>query len=270
MKSTLEAATSADGTRIAFERSGNGPAVILIGGAFNDRSTVAGVAATLAPRFTAVAYDRRGRGDSGDNTSNDDKAREREIDDLAAVIDCLGGGVSVFGHSSGGALALEAAATRPELGIRKLVVYEPAYVPADIGARLKPDLADRMRALVKQGRRDDAVALFQIEVIGLPPQMVEGMRGSDMWGWLTGLAHTLPYDLALYGPDHTVPSDRFARIGVPTLVIAGGASPDWMRVSTQSVAAAIPGGRYLELEGQDHGVLNQPDALRTVLTDFLA
>lgn len=271
MKSTVDAVTSADGTRIALERTGKGPAVILIAGAYNDRSTVAGVAGTLSSQFTAVAYDRRGRGDSGDNTASDVvKSRERECEDLAAVIDQVGGRASLFGHSSGGVLALEAAVARKDLGIERLVVYEPAYIADGIGPHLGPDILDRMQALASEGRRDDAVVLFQTEVIGLPPQMVEGVRKTDVWRWLTALAHTLPCDLTLCDPDHALPAARLGKIGVPTLAIAGGKSPDWMHVSSQGVARSVQKGRYLELEGQDHSVLNQPEALRSVLTDFLA
>ena len=176
MNTAFETVTSADGTTIAVERAGEGPPVILVGGAFNDRSTVAGLAAVLSADFTAVTYDRRGRGASGDSATY---AADREIDDLAAVISYAGGPAGVFGHSSGAVLALEAAARG--LDITKVAAYEPTYVIEGTRPRPGDDLAGRLRALLDQGDRDGAVALFQAEVVGLPGEIIAGMRGSPMW-----------------------------------------------------------------------------------------
>jgi pimeloyl-ACP methyl ester carboxylesterase len=265
MNATFTTVTSADGTQIAYDQAGDGPPVILIGGAFNDRTTVAGLAAVLAAELTAVGYDRRGRGDSGDSA---DYAVEREVEDLVALIGQVGGSASVFGHSSGAVLALEAA----ERGapISRLAVYEPPYI-AD-GSRHHPpaDLADQVRTLIGEDRRDEAVTLFLTESVGVPAEMVQGMRASDTWGWLVGLARTLPYDLTLCGPGNALPADRLAKIEVPTLAIGGSLSPPWLPAGARAVAAAIPGARYETLEGQDHGVLNQPEALRPLLLDFLS
>jgi pimeloyl-ACP methyl ester carboxylesterase len=262
---TVETVTSADGTSIALERTGTGAPVILVGGAFNDRSTVAALAAALAPDFTAITYDRRGRGGSGNNNHGFDVSRE--FDDLAAVIDRAGGTASVFGHSSGGVLAIEAALRG--LPIQRLAVYEPSYMKA--GTRPKPgtDLYERLVQLIGQDRRDDAVTLFQTEAIGLPAAMIEGMQSSDMWGWFTGLAHTLPYDVALHG-DYEPPAGRLAALRIAVLAVDGSRSPEWVRTATRAVADAAPGGRYVTLDGQDHGVLHHPEALRPVLSAFLA
>ena len=271
MGTTFETATSSDGTRIAFERSGNGQPVILVGGAFNDRSTMAGLASVLAPHMTSVTYDRRGRGESGDNSPGDDAgARRHEFDDLAAVIGAVGGRASLFGHSSGGVLVLEATATRPDLGVERLVVYEPAYVIAGTRPVPAPDFRVRLRTLLDAGRRDDAVALFQTEAIGLPAQMVDGMRGSDMWGWMMALAPSLAYDAALFDASFGPSTERLARIGVPTLAVAGGATFASLRAATRAVADAVPGTRYVELEGEDHGILQRPAALAPLLVEFLS
>jgi pimeloyl-ACP methyl ester carboxylesterase len=259
----LETATSADGTPIAVERTGSGQPVILIGGAFNDRSTVAGLANVLAGDLTVVTYDRRGRGNSGDTASY---AVEREIEDLAAVIGYAGGSAGVFGHSSGAILALEAASRG--LAVRKVAVYEPTYVVNDTRPRPGDDLAERLAARVAQGDRDGAAELFLAEAVGLPAEVIGGMRASQMWGWFTGLAHTLPYDVALCGPGMVLPASRLAAIKVPVLAIAGGASPAWLPAATGAVAEAIPGARYMTLDGQDHGVLSQPDSLRSVLAGY--
>ncbi|GGS64767.1 alpha/beta hydrolase [Planobispora rosea] len=281
MTTAFQTVTSADGTAIAFEAVGGGRPVILVGGAFNDRSTVSGLAAALAPDFTAIAYDRRGRGDSGDNSgassgvSSDSSgggiagyAVEREVEDIAALIKHVGGSAAVFGHSSGAILAIEAA--RTGLPIDALAVYEPPYVVDDSRGRPGADLAERLQALIGQGRRDDAVELFLTEAVDVPAEAVAGMRNDQVWSWFTGLAHTLPYDVAICGPGNVLPADRLASITVPTLAIDGGLSPRWALAATRAVADAVPGARHLTLEGQDHGVLHRPDALRPVLLDFLA
>jgi pimeloyl-ACP methyl ester carboxylesterase len=274
MNTTLETVTSADGTPIAFERVGGGPPVILVGGAFNDRSTVAGLAAVLAPYVTAVTYDRRGRSDSGtsvDSENSTDSAScavEREIEDLAAVIGQTGGRASVFGHSSGAVLALEAASRGLDIG--KLALYEPSYVVEGTRPRPGNDLYERLRALVAAGDRDQAATLFLTEAVGLPPEVTGGMRASEMWGWFTRLAHTLPYDVAVSGPGMVLPTGRLASITVPTLAIGGSQSPEWLPAAARAVADAIPGARYVTLDGQDHGVLNQPDALRPLLAGYFS
>jgi pimeloyl-ACP methyl ester carboxylesterase len=124
-------------------------------------------------------------------------------------------------------------------------------------------------SLIRAGDRDEATALFQAEVVGLPAEMVAGMRQSDLWGYLTGLAHSLPYDYALFEAGNPVPVRRLAQVTVPVLAIAGTATFPWLAQATEQVAAAIPGGRFLSLEGQDHGVLHQPAALLPCLREFL-
>jgi pimeloyl-ACP methyl ester carboxylesterase len=265
VSASLDTVTSSDGTAIAFERIGSGPPVILIGGAFNDRSTVAGLAAVLAPDYTSVTYDRRGRGDSGDSPAY---AVEREIEDLAALISQVGGTPSVFGHSSGAVLGLEAAQHGVNIG--KLAVYEPTYVIEGTRPRPDDDLASRLKAMIAEGHRDEAVASFLAENAGLPTEIIDGMRRSQMWGWFTGLAHTLPYDTAVCGPGMVLPAARLATITVPVLAIGGGASPPWLPAAARAVAEAIPGARYVTLDGQDHGVLNQPGALQPLLGEYLA
>ncbi|RSM36972.1 alpha/beta hydrolase [Amycolatopsis balhimycina DSM 5908] len=255
--------TSVDGTSIFFEQRGDGPPVILIGGAFNDRTTVVGLAEVLAGDFTTIVYDRRGRGDSGDTSPY---AVEREIEDIAALIAQVGGTASVFGHSSGAILALEAGAAG--LGIDKLVAYEPPYTVADRTSSAD-DLVDRVRAAIEAGDRDEAVRLFLVEGADTPAELIDGMKADPVWGWFTALAHTLPYDLTIVGPGGRLPADRLARISTPALVIDGSESPSWFAATARAVTAAIPGARHETLAGQDHGVLQFPETLRGLLTDFL-
>ena len=315
-----EMVRSADGTRIAYERTGAGPAVVLIGGAFNDRSTTAALAAELAPRFTVYRYDRRGRGDSGD-TSPPMFAAEREIEDLAAVLavaaahaaagvagvadqgglDGLrrvaavppGGGragrrdqlpvgedqphaaghqvdgqgpVGVFGHSSGAVLALEAAARG--LPIARLAVYEAPFIVDGTRPRPGADIGDRLAELVAADRRTDTVRLFLTESVSLPAEMVEMMQGSPNWPDMEALAHSLPYDAALFEPGLALPADRYSAIAVPTLAVDGTASPPWMRNAVRALAEVIPRAEHVSLEGQDHGILNGPAPLVPLLERF--
>ncbi|GAA4530165.1 alpha/beta fold hydrolase [Amycolatopsis samaneae] len=255
--------TSADGTTIAFDRRGSGAPVILVGGAFNDRTTVAGLAEVL-DGYTTIAYDRRGRGGSGDAG---EYRVEREVEDLAALIERAGGSAHVFGHSSGAILALTAA--RHGLPIGRLAVYEPPFVVDDSRPRPADDLVDRVRAALDAGDRDEAVTLFLVEGTDTPAEVVAGMKSAPVWGWFTGLAHTLPYDLTICGPGNRLPG-WLGEITVPTLVIGGGASPAWMPAGARAAAEAVPGGVYHTLEGQAHGVLQHPKTLLPLLTDFLA
>jgi alpha-beta hydrolase superfamily lysophospholipase len=215
----MSTVTSSDGTVIAFGRSGEGPPVILVAGAFADRSQLAELATLLAPRFTVFNYDRRGRGESGDTLPY---AVDREIEDLDAVIGAAGGEAFVFGGSSGAALTLEGAAAR--LAIEKLVLYEPPYVVDDSRAPVAADIAERISRLVSAGRRGDAAELFMTEGALVPSEVVAGMRDAPFWPATEAVAHTLVYDALIMGPGNARPTARLSAITLPTLVIDGGAS----------------------------------------------
>lgn len=254
----MQTVQSADGTTIAFDRFGDGPPLILVVGAFCDRSAPRNLAETLGHDFAVFTYDRRGRGASGDTPPH---AVEREIEDLDALLHDVGGPAFVFGHSSGAVLALEAAAQG--LGISKLAVYEPPYIVDD--TRSRPDrLRERVSALIASGRRGEAVKLFLTEGPQVPAGAIAAMEAGPGWSALEAIAHTLPYDLAVCA-DQVVPS-RLASIQVPTLVLAGGASPDWARNAVDEVAAVIPGARSASLAGQTHGAAD--DVLAPALAHF--
>jgi pimeloyl-ACP methyl ester carboxylesterase len=263
----METVSSKDGTRIAYDRTGRGQPVILVAGAFSYRkySGQVKLAGLLSQHFTVFSYDRRGRGDSGDVSV--DYSVERELEDLRAVIGHVGGTAALFGHSSGAVLAL-AAASRG-LPVERVAAYETPFIPEGSRPQPAPDVAGRLVSLVRAGDRDGATALFQAEVIGLPAEMVAGMRQSDMWGYLTRLAHSLPYDYALFENGFPVPAGRLAEVAVPVLAIAGSNTFPWLAQATEQVAGAVPDGRFLSLEGQDHGVLHQPQALLPCLREFL-
>lgn len=264
--SVLTSVHSADGSTIAVETVGSGTPVILIGGAFNDRSTVGALAHTLAPHVRAISYDRRGRGGSSD--VGGDFAVRSEIDDLAAVIEHVGGVAGVFGHSSGAALALEAVLRG--LAIDKVAVYEmPAVVD---GNRADPpaDVFDRLVALLASGDNDGAAELFLTEQVGVPAPVVAEMRTAPMWEFLRAQAHTLPYDVAVCGPRMRLQSDRYAAITIPALVVNGDRTWPWIQTANQAMAAAIPHSRREVLPGADHEILGRPELLAPLLLDFFA
>lgn len=255
--------TSKDGTIIAFDRSGEGPAVILVGGAFQHRAIdppTAQLAALLAQHFTVFHYDRRGRGDSSDTHPY---AIECEIEDLEALIKEAGGSAFVFGMSSGGVLALYAAARG--LAIKKLALYEPPFNSGDENARQAAENYTRqLTTLLTEGRRGDAVALA-MTTWGAPAEAIADMRQTPIWSLFESVAPTLAYDNAIMG-DGSVPTERLASIKVPTLVMDGGASPAFMHNAAQAVAHALPNAQRRILEGQTHDVA--PEALAPVLVEF--
>jgi pimeloyl-ACP methyl ester carboxylesterase len=263
----MDRVTSRDGTSIAYERQGVGPAVVLVGGAFVDRSENAPLAAELAGRFTTYNYDRRGRGDSGDTPPY---AVEREIEDIEALIAEAGRSAHLYGISSGGALVLEAAAAG--VAVDRLAVYEVPYDLAEDGPRRHREYVARLEGFLTEGRRGDAAELF-MRLAGASDEMVAGARSSPMWPGLEAIAHTLPYDAACMG-DNRPPSDRLARITRPTLVAVGGGSPDsfvagggdFFARAADAIAAGIPRAQRLTVEGQTHMV--DPKVLAPVLERF--
>jgi pimeloyl-ACP methyl ester carboxylesterase len=258
----MRTVTSRDGTRIAFDVQGQGPPVILVNGALADRSAGAPLAALLAERLTVYMYDRRGRGDSGDTPPY---AVEREIEDLRVMIAAAGGSAYVYGSSSGAALALEAAASG--LAIQRLAVWEPPYIRA--GSRPPPPegVGERLRALVSLGRRGDAVEHFLQYVVGMPKEVVAQARQAPYWPAQEAMAHTLAYDVAILG-NYGLPAARLAAVEVPTLVLCGGASAEWIQQTAQAVAEALPAGRYRAIADQTHGAA--PQAVAPVLLEFFS
>jgi pimeloyl-ACP methyl ester carboxylesterase len=259
--------TSKDGTSIAYERVGRGPAVILVGGGAVDRSENAPLAPELAEQFTVYNYDRRGRGESGDTLPY---AVEREIEDIDALIAEAGGSAHLYGISSGGALALEAAATR--LAIDKVAVYEVPYNVADGWPQRWREYVEELGSLLAAGRRGDAFARF-MRLADTPEEVIASARSSPMWPDLEAIAHTLAYDAACLG-DGRPPVARLAQISQPTLVATGttGRMPDaasWVKAldpAADAIAASIPRAERRTIEGQGHVV--DPKMLAAVLADF--
>jgi alpha-beta hydrolase superfamily lysophospholipase len=253
--------TSADGTAIGYERAGSGPALVLVDGAMCYRAAgpMRPLAALLRDTFTVHTYDRRGRGESGDTPPY---AVAREVEDLRAVIAGAGGEAYVYAISSGAALALAAAAAGPD--ITGLALYEPPFLAeVEDGARFK-EYTVRLNELLDAGRDGDAVARFMAHV-GMPEQAIAGIRAQPAWAALEAIAPTLAYDDQVLG-DGRVPRELAATIAIPTLVLAGGASPRNLQRAAKAAADALPAAAHRTLDGQTHDV--DPAALAPVLADF--
>jgi pimeloyl-ACP methyl ester carboxylesterase len=256
----METTQSADGTVIAYDRGGDGPALIVSVGAFCTRQTFVAPDA-LRQHFTVVTYDRRGRGDSGDTQPF---TVEREYEDLAAVAAAVGAEQPyVFGHSSGAAIALRAAAAGlPTAGI---VAYEAPFQGQDT-PRPAIDPAAHIRELVSSGRRRDAVAFWMAEIVRMPEQMLAHIDSAPWVTALEPLTPTLPYDIAI--TDGGVPTAELGKITAPVLILGGKKSPAWFQRSVAAQAAATPGAQLIMLDGYDHNI--PPEVITPILIDFFA
>ncbi|WP_050493440.1 alpha/beta fold hydrolase [Streptomyces sp. NRRL B-1381] len=262
-------ARSADGTEIAYELSGSGPAVILVASALADRSDTEKLAVLLADHFTVINYDRRGRDASGDA---DAYAVDREIEDIAALVDHVGGSASLFGSSSGAVLALRAAAA----GVRvdRLALYEPPFVIAEGDAGPPLDLAEQVGALLEQGRDADAVKYFMTKVQGMPGIAVFFMKlMPKIWKNLVGLARTLPYDIAVMGDTQRgrpLDPGEWEGVDVPTRVLTGGKSPAAFQRAAGALAGILPKADHRTLPGLNHGaVVMAPKKVAPEVIQFL-
>jgi pimeloyl-ACP methyl ester carboxylesterase len=251
----VEHVTSADSCAIAVERSGHGPPVVFVNGAFSTRASGAPLATLLDDEFTVYRYDRRGRGDSEDT---DAYAVEREVEDLDAVIAAAGGRAVVFGHSSGAALSLETAAAG--VGVAGLLVHEPPYVP---GPSTSSKTADEFAALVAAGRGEEVAERF-LRNTGMPVEVVAQAKAGPGWPAMVAMAHTLPYEVRLCNLG-VVPVERLRRISCPVLATAGSLSPAWAVEAAQTIAGAVPDGGWRLLDGQAHNVA--PDVLASLIRE---
>jgi pimeloyl-ACP methyl ester carboxylesterase len=258
--------TSKDGTRIAYDKVGKGPAVVVVNGALSTRAGGAELAQLLAPNFTVYNYDRRGRGDSGDSKAY---SVQREVEDLEAVIDAAGGSAHVYGKSSGAALALQATSL---LGakVSKLAIYEAPYSEAEGAANEWRTFTSRIDELLAAGRRADAVTQF-MKFVGAPDEAIAKMKASSAWPAMETMAPTLAYDNAVLGGDRSVPVATATKIRAVTLVMDGSASlapMPFMRATADKLAKTIPNAKRRTVEGQAHDV--SAKALAPVLLTFLS
>jgi len=252
--------SSADGTVIAYDKVGDGPALVLIEGALNDLATTLPLAAQLRAHFTVYSYDRRGRGASGDTLPY---TVAREIEDLGAVIDAAGGSALVFGNCSGGVLALQGVAAG--LNVTGLALFEPPYIVA--GTRERPDdYTTHLNSLISAGRKGEALEFFMRFDVVLPDEHIAMIRNSPMWEALHALVPSLNYDAALLGDSKMPPTEWLSSITVPTLVVDGENSNSWAKEAVRVLAEVLPNGHRHTLAGHDH--ILAPEALAPVMIQF--
>jgi pimeloyl-ACP methyl ester carboxylesterase len=258
-QATARRVRSADGTSIAFDRVGSGPAIVLVDAAagFRGFGPMGPLAGALAPEFTVFTYDRRGRGES---TDTQPYAVEREVEDLHALVAAAGGSACVYGFSSGAVLALRAAADG--LPIEKLALMEPP-LELDEQAPPEPDLGAEVAELVAAGRRGDAVEHFN-RSIGVPEEVMAGLRQAPFWPALEALAHTLVYDTVI--TSSALPPERLPAVATPTLVLASAGSDERLLGWAGAVADALPNGSLRTMKGEWHGV--PLEGLAPVLSEF--
>ncbi|HEX2620348.1 MAG TPA: alpha/beta hydrolase [Phototrophicaceae bacterium] len=253
----MKTVTSRDGTRIAYDQTGQGPAVILVAGAFSYRQYLGSVelAELLSQHFAVINYDRRGRGDSGDTAPY---AVEREIEDLEALINAAGGSAYVWGLSSGAVLALKAAACG--LNIKKLVLHEPPFRVDNNGPLPPSDFIEQVTALIDEGRRADAIKYFMTKGMGAPGIAMVFMRlMPGVWKRLMAVAHTLPYDALLlkgYSAGKPLAASDWVAVTMPTLVLSGEKSAPALRNAAKAVADVLPNAKTRVLEGVSHTNVN--------------
>ncbi|TDD73106.1 alpha/beta hydrolase [Jiangella aurantiaca] len=261
---------SKDGTTIAFDAFGSGRPLIMIDGATAYRATNPLNAETgrlLADEFRTYAYDRRGRGESTDTAPY---AVRREIEDVATLVEDAGGGPAViFGWSSGGVLALDVAASGL-VPVSHVAVFEPPFVVDDVRPPLPPDYVERLDAANAAGRPDEAVAIFMTDAIVASPEDVEGLKQSDFWPVMLGIAPTIAYDGRIMGTTmsgNPLPADRWASIDVPVLVMHGIDTWPTLIPGPRALAELLPTATLKPVPGENHGTT--ADVLAPALRAFV-
>lgn len=258
----MESVTSADGTTITYEQTGSGPPLVLVHGTAGDRDDWREVAPMFAEHFTVYNIDRRGRGESGDA---DDYSLERDIEDVAAVLEEAGDGATLFGHSFGGAVALEAALRAGT--VDRLVLYEPVVPPESDELFADEDLA-RVESLADE-EPDAALETFFREVVGVSDEELEGLRSSPQWETGTRTIRTVPREVRALA-SHAFDTAGYEKLAIPTDLVMGGQSPDHLRECTERVAALLPNSGLIELAGMGHdGLITDPDRFGSLIVDLL-
>jgi uncharacterized protein YndB with AHSA1/START domain/pimeloyl-ACP methyl ester carboxylesterase len=248
---TMSTLTSADGTTIAYEQTGSGPAIIVVSNVAEDHTSVAGLVTALAKDFTVISFDRRGRGASGDPQPYDPA---REIDDISALIDVLGGSAALTSGSGGCGLALDAASALGDK-VSGLYLYEPPFIVDGSRPPVPADSVEHLEALVAAGKRSEASEYFMTEVVGVPAEYLPMMKEDPSWAEMAAYAHTYAYDGRIWRglQDGTpLPTDRWT-IDAPIAVAVGGNGEAFMRTGAEALAAILPNVTVLTLADHDHG-----------------
>ncbi len=246
----VQAFLSRDGTAIAYERDGHGPALVVVNGALSDRSSSRSLVPVLESSFTVYRYDRRGRGMSGEASA---WSMEREIEDLDGLLEIIGEPVLLYGQSSGAMLALEA--TLRGLEVERLALDEPPFILPATRPLPPPDLPQQLAELVADGDLPAATLAFYRDVVGISIAALELVTSNAGWEGVQALAHTVPYDAAIVGLG-VIPYRRLA-IETPVLVLTGAASSSWLRTSNKALAEALPRGRHVLLAAPEHAAASK-------------
>lgn len=264
----MKTVISKDGTQIAFDQIGNGPVVILVDSALASRTLCVKLAKLLAEEFTVINYDRRGRGDS---TDIQPYAVEREVEDIEALIDTLGGSAFIFGSSSGAVLALEAANKLPSK-IKKQILYEPPFIVDDSRPPMSDDFLDQVKGLLAENKRSSALKLFFSTAMGIPGIFIFIMSLMPSWSQSKAVAHTLPYDLEILGNTQQgkpLSADRWSAAKMPTLVLTGEKSETFFRKTGDSLSEVLPSAEHKILKDQHHGsVVMSPNVVASEMMQF--
>ncbi len=258
--------TSADGTSISYDDLGKGPTVILLPGATCTRGVTLPLAEELAKQCRVINVDRRGRGGSDDASKRPPYLVEREIEDITALIQVAGGRASLYGHSSGAALAMRAAASG--IGVDRLVMHDaPFNLVGDEQSGL--DWHTHLNSLLAEDRPGDAVAAF-MRMVGLPEQVLEGMQKGPSWPAMVAVGYTLAYDSAAMGDEHggTIPVELVSKVVAPTLVLVGGADHEFMIDVARQLVDVLPDGHLDHMVGARHDVAS--DVVADHIGSFLA
>jgi pimeloyl-ACP methyl ester carboxylesterase len=262
-ENAMQYVTSKDGTRIAYEQSGRGPALVIVCGVLGDHHQHAGLARLLASHFMVYNIDRRGHGESG---MTEPYAAQREIEDIDALITEAGGSAFVYGSSGTGVLCMYAAAAGLSPKMKKLAVWEPPYILEGTRPPIPQDYLEQLTQMSRKGRRGDMIEFFLTKGAGMPIEFVTPIRQSPFWAAQEAFAPTLVYDAILMGNgDFKLPHERLAKVTAPTLVIDGGTTP-WLSQAADAVAQVLPNTQRYTIAGQPHNVADE--AMAPVLTEY--
>ncbi|MBI4258687.1 MAG: alpha/beta hydrolase [Thaumarchaeota archaeon] len=257
----LEKVRSKDGTLIAYERSGSGAPLVLVHGTGGDHTRWAPILPALERHFTVCTIDRRGRGQSGDSP---EYSLEREFEDIAAVIDSIGGQVNLLGHSYGALCALEAALRTTH--VRKLILYEP---PIPVGEPMYPHGArERLESLLATSGREAVLVAFLTEIVRMPSKEIELLCSSPAWAGRLAAAHTIPREFA--EADYVLDSKRMSILKTPVLLLMGSESPQFLKAATSALSHVLPNCRIVVMQGQQHIAMNTaPELFVRHVVEFL-
>jgi pimeloyl-ACP methyl ester carboxylesterase len=257
----IQTLLSSDGTTIAYEVSGSGPPVVMIGGGLNDRAMFAPMAQALSEHFTVYNYDRRGRGDSGYGNP-DEYTIQIEVDDLAAVIAVSGEPALVFGNCTGGIIAVHAAASGVPMA--KLALYEPPY----LYPKVTPEQMARLKQLLAEDRREEAVTLFGIEIVGfIDPDALEKFKLHPAWKAFEANALSTLYDSIIDDLHSAIPYDLLPKVTAPTILICGDATASSIQQACEILSQELPDASLLMLQGESH-IIDQMKSAPLVMDFF--